>query len=181
METSAHMRLFAPMTVLCSLLCATPAAQGCGELLKGEMVASQRDIGAVSSGESRTHLVLGAGWLRAVELVKRGGLSDDTAVTLELDGEPMLSTTFAVLKNPWMQLETPLMGAKVRAEDDASVLTIWYSQELRFTTMATIRVDVREEGVTDLRLRTVMNKPAPHEHIAGQAIGTTAAALPAFR
>jgi hypothetical protein len=48
--------------------------------------------------------------------------------------------------------------------------------------MAVVRVDVREEGVADLRLRTVMNKPAPHEHLAGQAFGPTAAvALPAFK
>ena len=168
--------------LLCAALGAPTGALACGELLKGEMVTMQRDFGTAASGETRTHHVLGAGWFRAVEVTKEGCFSDDTAVTLELDGEPVISTTFAALKNPWMQLETPLMGAKVRTEGDTSTLTVWYSQELKFLTMAAVRVDVREEGVQDLRLRTVMNKPAPHEHIAGQAIGATAAvSLPAFK
>lgn len=165
-----------------ALLIAPAVALACGELLKGEMVATERELGATATGDSRMHHVLGAGWFRAVEITKRGGISDDTTVTLELDGEPMISTSFAALKNPWMQLDTPLMGAKVRTEGDTSTMTIWYSQELKFLTMAAVRVDVREDGVEDLRLRTVMNKPAPHEHIAGQAIGTTAAvSLPAFK
>jgi len=165
-----------------ALFVAPAVALACGELLKGEMVATERDLGATPTGDSRTHHVLGAGWFRAVEITKRGGISDDTTVTLELDGEPMISTTFAALKNPWMQLETALMGAKVRTEGDTSTMTIWYSQELKFLTMAAVRIDVQEDGVEDLRLRTVMNKPAPHEHIAGQAIATTTtAALPAFK
>ncbi|HEX7812310.1 MAG TPA: hypothetical protein VF460_10420 [Burkholderiales bacterium] len=173
--------LLASLIVL-PALASSAAALACGELLKGEMITAQRDLGATPAGESRTYHVLGAGWFRAVEVVKQGGASDDTAVTLELDGVPVISTTFAALKNPWMQLETPLMGAKVLSEGDTSTLTVWYSQELKFTTMAAVRIEVREEGVADLRTRTVMNKPAPHEHLAGQAIGTTAtAALPAFK
>lgn len=169
-------------SIVLTALAASPPALGCGELLKGEMITAQRDLGATPAGESRTYHVLGAGWFRAVEVVKQGGVSDDTAVTLELDGVPVISTTFAALKNPWMQLETPLMGAKVRSEGDTSTLTVWYSQELKFTTMAAVRIEVREAGVADLRTRTVMNKPAPHEHIASQAIGATAAAaLPEFR
>jgi hypothetical protein len=173
-----------PLTVLLAgtLLGAATGALACGELLKGEMVSMERDFGTPATGESRTHHVLGAGWFRAVEVTKQGGFSDDTAVTLELDGEPVVSTTFAALKNPWMQLDTPLMGAKVVSQGESSTLTIWYSQELKFVTMAAVRVDVREEGIADLRLRTVMNKPAPHEHLAGQAIGATAAvSLPAFK
>jgi len=163
-----------------ALVAATPPALACGELLKGEMVSMQRDLGAAATGESRTHHVLGAGWFRAVEVTKEGGISDDTAVTLELDGAPVVSTTFAALKNPWMQLDTGLMGAKVTTQGETSTMTIWYTQELKFLSMAVVRVEVNEVGVQDLRMRTVMNKPAPHEHIAGQAIGATAA-LPAFR
>jgi hypothetical protein len=176
------MRPFLKTAPLLAMLLAAPAAMACGELLKGERVTAQRDLGATAAGENRTYHVLGAGWFRAVEVVKQGGLGDDTAVTLELDGEPIISTTFAALRNPWMQLETALMGAKVVGEGDTSTLTIWFSQELKFTSVAMVRIDVREEGVSDLQLRTVMNKPAPHEHIAGQPIGqTAAAALPAFR
>lgn len=169
-----------PLLVFFGLALPGAAAFGCGELLKGEMVTAERELGATQAGESRSYHVIGAGWFRAFEVVKQGGVSDDTAVTLELDGEPVISTSFAALKNPWMQLETPMMGARLRSEGDRSVLTVWYSQELRFTTMAVLRVDVNEQGVADLRTRTVMNKPAPHEHLAGQAIGSTAA-LPAFK
>ena len=155
-------------------------AMACGEVFRGEIVTSERDLGATPAGETRSFHVLGAGWFRAVEIVKQGGSDDNTTVTLELDGEPMITTSFAALKNPWMQLETTLMGAKVRTEGDTSTMTIWYSAELKFTGMAAVRIDVQEEGVESLKMRTVMNKPAPHEHIAGQQIGITAA-LPAFK
>lgn len=176
-----------PMTCLLApaaafLLAGAGAVLACGEVFRGEVVISDREMGATATGESKTYHVLGAGWFRAVEIVKQGGTSDNTTVTLELDGESMITTSFATLKNPWMQLETPLMGAKVRSDGNTSTMTIWYSSELKFTSMAAVRIDVQEDGVDDLKMRTVMNKPAPHEHIAGQAIGTTAAAsLPAFK
>jgi len=44
-------------------------------------------------------------------------------------------------------------------------MTIWYAPELKFRNMAAIRIEVQEDGVDNLKLRTVMNKPAPHEHI----------------
>lgn len=167
---------------IAALLAGAGNALACGEVFKGEIVTSEREMGATPTGESRSYHVLGAGWFRAVEITKQGGASDNTTVTLELDGQPMIATSFAALKNPWMQLDTPMMGAKVRTEGDTSTMTIWYSAELKFTTMAAVRIDVQEEGVDNLRTRTVMNKPAPHEHLAGQAIGATAAAaLPAFK
>ncbi len=170
------------LVLAAALLAGTGAVLACGELFRGEMVTAERDLGATAAGETKTYHVIGAGWFRAVEILKQGGASDDTTVTLELDGEPMITTSFATLKNPWMQLETPLMGAKVRTDGDTSTMTIWYSSELKFTSMAVVRIDVQEEGVGNLRTRTVMNKPAPHEHLAGQAIGTTAAvSLPAFK
>ena len=155
-------------------------AIACGEIFRGEIVISERDMGATRPGEARSFHVIGAGWFRAVEIVKHGGNDDNTTVTLELDGEPMITASFAALKNPWMQIGTTLMGANVRTEGETSTMTIWYSAELKFTGMAAVRIDVREEGVDGLKMRTVMNKPAPHEHIAGQGIGNTAA-LPAFK
>ena len=79
-----------------------------------------------------------------------------------------------------MEINTPMMIVNVRTAGDTSTLTIWYAPELKFRAMAALRVEVREAGVESLKMRTVMNKPAPHEHIAGQQIGNTAA-LPAFR
>ena len=175
--------LFPPLTpaVAAAVLWAgASVAMACGEVFRGDMVTAERELGATPAGETRSVHVLGAGWFRAVEIMKRGGTDDNTTVTIELDGEPMITTSFAALKNPWMQLETNMMGAKVRTDGDTSTMTIWYSTELKFSGMAAVRINVLEEGVEGLRTRTVMNKPAPHEHIAGQQIGNTAA-LPAFK
>ena len=46
------------------------------------------------------------------------------------------------------------------------------------SSVATLRVEVHEDGVASLQMRTVMNKPAPHEHVVGQ-LGTIPG-LPAF-
>ena len=157
-----------------------PQAVACGEVLRGDMVTAEREVGATPSGDASTFHVLGAGWFHAAEIVKHGGTSGDTSVTLELDGEPIITASFADLKNPWMEINTPMMIVNVRTAGDTSTMTIWYAPELKFRAMAALRVEVREAGVESLKMRTVMNKPAPHEHIAGQQIGNTAA-LPAFR
>jgi len=147
--------------------------------LRGEAVAFEREVGATPAGDEASMNVLGAGWFRVASIQKHGGSSDQTYVTLELDGAPMITASFASLKKPWMQLNTSFIVANVQTEGDTSTMTIWYSPELKFRAMAVLRVDVKEDGVDSLRMRTVMNKPAPHEHIAGQ-IGTVAA-LPAFK
>ncbi|HEX4986429.1 MAG TPA: hypothetical protein VFV71_10235 [Burkholderiales bacterium] len=165
---------------LVAALAASPAALACGEPVRGDMVTAERLIGPTADGENAGFHVLGAGWFHAAEVVKRGGSSGDTAVTLELDGEPMLTTTFANLKNPMMEISTPMMIVNVRASGDTETMTIWYAPELKFRTMAAVRVEVRESGVESLKLRTVMNAPAPHEHVAGQPVGSLAA-LPAFK
>lgn len=147
--------------------------------LRGDMVTAERQVGTTAVGEAASFNVLGAGWFRAAEVVKLGGKSDKTYVTLELDGVPMITTSFAALKNPWMQLSTSFIVANVRTEGDVSTMTIWYSPELKFRAMAALRADVEEEGVESLKLKAVMNKPAPHEHLPGQA--PTALALPTFK
>lgn len=162
------------------LAAASGAAFACGEPLRGDMVTAERLIGPVADGENPGFHVLGAGWFHAAEIVKRGGDSDDTTVTLELDGEPLITTSFANLKNPMMEINTPMMIVNVRSSGDVETMTIWYAPELKFRAMAALRIEVRESGVESLKVRTVMNAPAPHEHVAGQAIGTIAA-LPAFK
>jgi hypothetical protein len=147
--------------------------------VRGEAVTIEREVGTTASGEETAIRILGAGWFRAAEVVKQGGTTDQTSVTLELDGEPMISISFARLKNQWSQLETPFIVAKVSTEGDTSRMTIWYSPELKFRGMATLRVEVEEDGVGSLRMRAVMNKPAPHEHLAGPPGGIPG--LPAFR
>lgn len=152
----------------------------CGEVLRGDIVISEREMSATSNGESTSFHVLGAGWFTAAEIVKRGGIGDNTSVTLELDGHPIITASFADLKNPWREINTPMIVVNVRTTGDTSTMTFWYAPELKFSSMALLRVNVQEDGVDALAMRTIMNKPAPHEHVAGQGIGNTAA-LPAFK
>jgi len=147
--------------------------------VRGDIVTIEREVGSTPSGEEAAIRVLGAGWFRAIEVVKQGGSTDNTSVTLELDGEPMITASFATLKNQWSQIETPVFVAKVSTVGDTSRMTIWYQPELKFRGMATLRVEVEEDGVASLQMRTVMNKPAPHEHVVGQ-LGSIPG-LPAFK
>lgn len=162
-------------TVLCSL---TAVAAACGDVdFRGDAVTIQRELGATPSGERAAIQVIGAGWFHAAQVVKQGGSNDDTTVTVELDGEQMFSSSFATLKNPWMQADSRYIVANVRTEGRTSTMTIWYSPELRFRGIMAVRVGVQEDGVESVRIRADMNKPAPHE----QHIGQAAVALPAFK
>lgn len=153
-----------------------PAAACVEGDIRGEAVTLEREVGATPAGETTSMNVLGMGYFHAAEVVKTGGDSDRTWVTLELDGEPMISTSFATLKNKWNQLASRYMTVDVRSNGDADTMIIWYAPELRFRSFAVLRVEVQEAGVESLRMRAVMNKPAPHEHPAGQLT----LALPAF-
>lgn len=162
-------------------VCAAPAAVlACVEgAPKGEVVTIQRDVAITATDRRADFHVMGAGWFRATEIAKLGGNSDDTEVVVELDGEQVFSASFAALKKPWMQLNTPFIVAKVETQGDTSTMTIWYAPELMFRAMLAVRVEVREEGVQSMHMRAVMNKPGPHEDPSpGQA---ATAALPAFR
>jgi hypothetical protein len=146
---------------------------------KGEMVTIERQMDNTAAGQQGDFHVMGAGWFRATEIVKRGGSSDDTNVVIELDGEQVMAASFATLKQPWMQLNTPYIVANVRTSGDTSTMTIWYSPELKFRAILAVRVQVQEEGVKGVHMRAVMNKPGPHEDKPGQQ--QTASALPAFK
>jgi len=181
MKTTVFHTFLGPVLAagLAALWAGMGGALACGEVFRGDMVTADRQSGPTARGESATFPFLGAGWFQAAEVVKTGGFNDNTTVTLELDGEPAISASFADLKKPWMQLSTPFLITNVRTEGSTSTMTIWYVTELKFRTMAVLRVDVEEEGVEGLKIRTVMNKPAPHEHLIGQA--GTVAALPVFK
>lgn len=167
-----------PLAIL-YLLAGASTAWSCVEGdLRGDMVTAQRDAGPTAAGASTHFNIFGAGWFRAAEITKLGGKDDTTTVTLEIDGLEVFSTSFATLKNPWMQLNTTFIVANVRSEGDASIMTVWYSPELKFRVAANLRVEVEEDGVESIRFKTVMNKPAPHEHVPGSP-GTVA--MPAFK
>ena len=83
-----------------AILLAPTAAVACVEgEVRGEAVNLERDAGTLANGEEASMQVVGAGWFHAAEIVKKGGTSDNTSVTVELDGEPMMMTSFATLKN----------------------------------------------------------------------------------
>jgi hypothetical protein len=163
------------------MVCAAPAtALACVDgAPKGEVVTIQRDVVITAADQRADFHVMGGGWFRATEIAKRGGVSDNTEVFVELDGEQVFSASFSSLKKPWMQLNTPFIVAKVETAGDTSTMTIWYAPELKFRAMLAVRVEVREEGVQSMHMRAVMNKPGPHEDKPGQT--ATAAALPAFK
>lgn len=160
---------------------ASGTAIGCVEGdLRGDVVTAEHEAGATPSGETATFHLIGAGWLRSAVIAKRGGSDDKTIVNLEIDGKDVFTSSFANLKNPMMQINTPFIIANVKTVDGVDLMTVWYSPEMKFRGMLLVRVDVEEEGVEDVRMRVIMNKPAPHEHVAGQPAGLLAT-LPAFK
>lgn len=163
-----------------ALALALPPTLACVEgEVRGEPINPQRDVGALAQGEDASMQVIGAGWFHAAEIVKTGRSSDATYVTIELDGEPLMRTSFATLKNKWMQSENNFLIAKVRSEGEVDTMTIWYRPDVKFNTVATVRVQVEEDGVDSVVMRSVLSRSLPHSHPNGQA--ATTAALPAFK
>jgi len=154
-------------------------AIACVNDIRGEALTVEQAAQSTSSGAEISMDRLGGGWFQAFEIVKEGGSTDETYVTLALDGQEMITTSFASLQNPWMQLDNPYMMAKVRAEGNTRTMTIWYTPELRFMFLVSLHVDVHEDGVDSVRMRAVMNKAI---HIAPlPGMPTTNVALPAFK
>src|SRR5258706_16195981 len=122
-RTSRHPARLRSLAAAFVLLTGATAAFACGEVFRGDMVTAEREVGATPSGEAATFHVLGAGWFHAAEIVKHGGGNDKTTVTLELDGEPIISASFADLKNPWMEINTPMIIVNVRTVGDTSTMT----------------------------------------------------------
>jgi len=147
--------------------------------VRGEPINPERKVGALAQGEDASMQVIGAGWFHAAEIVKTGRSSDATYVTIELDGEPLMRTSFATLKNKWMQSESSYLIANVRSQGEVDTMTIWYRPDVKFNTVATVRIEVDEDGVDDVVMRSVLSRSLPHSHPNGQ--GTATAALPAFK
>jgi hypothetical protein len=182
MERSSKLRLqpLAAGLVSIALSLAAGTARPCVEGdVRGEAVNVERSAGSMASGEEASMQVVGAGWFHAVEVVKKGRSTDHTSVTVELDGEPLMQTSFATLKNKWMQLQTNNIIATVRTVGDEDVLTLWYTPDVKFNTHVAVRVSVEEQGVADLQMRAVLSRALPHSHPAGQP--GALAALPAFK
>jgi len=159
-------------------LSSTPAT-ACVYDIRGEALTIEQAAQSTSSGAAIAMDRLGGGWFQAAEIVKEGGTTGETYVTLALDGQELITTSFASLENPWMQLDTPYMVANVRVEGKTRTMTIWYLAELRFMFLISLHVDVHETGVDSVRMRAVMNKAI---HIAPlPGMPTANADLPAFK
>lgn len=162
-----------------SFTAASPEALPCAEVLRGEAVTLERDQVAPQEGGNAGVQILGAGWFRAATVTKVGGSTHDTTLTVELDGEPLVSACFATLRDGWRQVQSNALSVTLTTEGETSTLTVWYPDELKFRALANLRVDVREDGVRSLRVSAVLNKPAPHEHVPGTP--GAVAGLPAFK
>jgi len=148
--------------------------------VRGEPINPERDVGALAQGEDASMQVVGAGWFHAAEIVKTGRSSDATYVVIELDGEPLMRTSFATLKNKWMQSESSYLIANVHSEGEVDTMTIWYRPDVKFNTYAVVRIEVEEDGVERVVVRSVLSRALPHSHPNGQTT-STAAALPSFK
>ena len=156
----------------------TPAI-ACVYDLRGEALTIEQATQSTSSGAEIAMDRLGGGWLQAAEIVKEGGNTDETDVTLALDGQELITTSFASLQNPWMQLDNAYMVANVRVEGNRRTMTIWYTPELRFMFLVSLHVNVHEKGVDSVRMRAVMNKAI---HVGPPpGMPTADAAFPAFK
>src|SRR5258706_15448652 len=77
-------------------------AIACGEVLRGDMVTAERELGATKQGGEGSFHFLGAGWVQAVEIVKHRGSNGKTVGKLGGDGEPIITASFARLKDSRM-------------------------------------------------------------------------------
>ena len=178
----ALVRLVAASVIAAGALTCSAIALACVEDIRGEAVTIDQTAGSALPGDTISMNRLGGGWFRAVEIVKEGGSSDETYVTLALDGQEMITTSFAVLKNPWMQLSTPYLVANVHTDGKKHTMTIWYSPELRFMYLISLHVDVHEQGVESVHMQAVMNKAIHIAPLPGMPTAPVAnAALPAFK
>lgn len=146
--------------------------------VRGESMTTERDMGALATGEEASVQIVGAGWFHAAEITKQGGSDDHTQITIELDGVPLISTAFATLKNPWMQLQTQYIVAAVRTEGETSTMSLWFTPDLKFNMQVRLLIEVQEDGVESFKVRTVLSKALPHSHPNGQG---AILALPAFK
>jgi hypothetical protein len=161
------------------LALSSPLAIACVYDLRGEAITIEQAAQSTSSGAEIAMDRLGGGWFQAAEIVKEGGSTGETDVTLALDGQEMITTSFASLENPWMQLDNAYMIANVRVEGNTRTMTIWYTPELRFMFLVSLHVDVHEKDVDSVRIRAVMNKAIHVAPLPGMP--TADAAFPAFK
>ena len=174
-----RLRFLVLVGTIAASLGAAPTVLACVEGdIRGESVTTERDMGALATGEEASVQIVGAGWFHAAEITKQGGSNDHTQITIDLDGVPLISTSFATLKDPWMQVQTQYIVAMVRTEGDVSMMSLWYTPDLKFNMQVRLRIEVQEDGVESFKVRTVLSKALPHSHPNGQG---AILALPAFK
>jgi hypothetical protein len=132
----------------------------------GKSETAVRQAANPDLGENVVFSVEGAGFFHALEVVKRGGINDQTLVTVEMDGRPSMDFSFAMLGNPMRWLDTPDMVANARKAGDTGTMTLWFRAPIEYRSMLRVNVYVGEDGISDLNLRvlySVLEDDADHE------------------
>lgn len=132
----------------------------------GKPEAAVRQVANPGEGESAVFNVEGAGFFHALEVVKSGGVSDQTLVIVEMDGRPSMDFSFATLGNPMRWLDTPDMVANARKAGDIGTMTLWFRAPIEYRSTLKVTVHVGEHGVQDINLRvlhSVLEDDADHE------------------
>jgi hypothetical protein len=125
----------------------------------GPPLVSARRLEDMQPGQQAAVEHAGPGWLHSAQIVKVGGKTGETYVSIEIDGRVLYGNSFATLKNPWMQIDTLFMLANVRQDGDSETMTVWYTPALQYRDRVSVRVEVQEPGVRAVYISALHSLP----------------------
>lgn len=108
--------------------------------------------GLVSSPALGEHVLVsitGPGKFISARMVKQGGLSGLTAISLEIDGNVVENRNVAALQNWGMTASNPF-GVVVQSSGGTDTVTIGFPEALVFDSNLTLRAVVNEAGVDQI-------------------------------
>lgn len=91
----------------------------------------------------------GPGTFVAARMVKQGGDSGLTAISLEIDGKVVVQRNVAALKN-WGMTQNNPFGVVVFTSGDIDTVTVGFSQPMTFENNLVLRAIVGESGVVQI-------------------------------
>jgi hypothetical protein len=99
----------------------------------------------------------GPGLFLAAEVVKQGGSTDLTFVSLDIDGRNVTSLSYAAARNSGLTQQNPY-GVVFLQADNLQNLTIGYPSPLRFDQELNLSVKVSEDGVVQILANVIHGK-----------------------
>lgn len=108
--------------------------------------------GLVSAPETGEHVLVsleGPGVFVAARMVKQGGVSGLTAVTLEIDGKTVVQRNIAALRN-WGMTQMNPFGVVLLSSGDIDTVTIGYPVSIAYRHSLTLKAMVGESGVVQI-------------------------------